>query len=239
MEPIVNETKQRLKRETESLHKRIETTELMRNLMSPSLTSEQYALTLEVWFVWLSIHQANIKRHLPRSFSELISDRLTLLKADLFALNGPNKIDKNQITDKEAEVINRTTESFISNPEHALGAMYVLEGSALGGMVVTKHVKSILGQSTPTHFYQNSLTNSIPADLINKWRHFTKMLDHYVVNQGAPERCQDSDRLNQMCDGAKATFGSLIHTFEQPLHVRSIPFSNVAKPTYQSELSWT
>lgn len=66
----------------------------------------------------------------------------------------------------------------------ALGYMYVIEGSTLGGRVLLKHIKSTLGfdEESGARFF-----SGYGADTGSMWKHFLHILAGYVVATGREE----------------------------------------------------
>ncbi len=120
-----------LKRAMRAEHERVEAAV---PLMCPDLTREQYISTLRrlygvvgAWEVWSSMHA-------PASLRSLIAsrNRCPLLQNDLAYFG---------------ETALRTAGPELALPDDPasfLGAMYVMEGSTLGGQYIARHVESVL-----------------------------------------------------------------------------------------------
>ena len=79
----------------------------------------------------------------------------------------------------------------ISSHESALGALYVLEGSTLGGKIISKRLKEGLGDDIPTNFY-----SSYGPETGRMWKEFVSCLEMPANN---------NDPL-QTAEAAKQTF---------------------------------
>ena len=140
----------RLRAETRAEH---EAVEALVPLLSPGLTRERYREVLGCmyrvvrgWEEWAAIHAP---RHLAACVRE--RRRAALLESDLQYLQYLNK-------DESSAPGTRTTPIFTDgapipegyNDPQAfeaafLGAMYVMEGSTLGGQHIARHVEAVLG----------------------------------------------------------------------------------------------
>jgi heme oxygenase len=106
--------------------------------------------------------------------------RLPSLDADLHALDGP-----------APDTLPAPAAPRLDGPGAALGALYVLEGSTLGGAVIGRHVARLHGAGVPLAYYAGRGRATGPL-----WRAFRERLD------GLPEAEAD------------AAFAAGIATFE-------------------------
>lgn len=125
----------RLKVETAAAHSRMES---LVPLMSPTLEQDRYRMVLRhfygfirSWEVW---SMANVPAELRPMLME--RERSNLLKADLryFGEHLPEFLYMPPARDTKSRAA-------------FLGAMYVIEGSTLGGQHIARHVEDILGLS--------------------------------------------------------------------------------------------
>ena len=65
----------------------------------------------------------------------------------------------------------------LTNPAHLWGCLYVLEGSTLGGVHISKHIHKVLGL-TPEHGC--AFFSSYKSNVGTMWRIFTKDLEAYA-----------------------------------------------------------
>lgn len=123
---------ERLKRETEPDHVRTEET---MNVMSPDLDRTAYIATLQKlygfikgWELWTEqVSATELKQHLcARHRSPLLAADLAFFSAAL-----PDTIYPGPCLSPD-------------NPAEVLGAMYVVEGSTLGGRYIARHVEQVL-----------------------------------------------------------------------------------------------
>ncbi|WP_408082741.1 biliverdin-producing heme oxygenase [Flavobacterium plantiphilum] len=123
----------RLRLSTSALHKQLESLSLSQLIVSPEITVQKYAEYLQI----MEPVVRDIELKVYPVISNLISDinrrkKLSLIREDLKVLG--------------FSITNISTE-FDADFEipFALGIMYVLEGSSLGGRVILKNIENQLG----------------------------------------------------------------------------------------------
>lgn len=121
-----------------------EATEAVMPLMTPGLSLEEYRRVLEALYPVVASWESWAGEHAPVHLLELLErrQRAGLLRADLRLLHG-EAADEAEGVDWAAVVgCDRSQDEF----EAAfVGAMYVMEGSALGGRFIARHVETVLG----------------------------------------------------------------------------------------------
>lgn len=167
----------RLKEETRKLHEEVEQENLARFIMDHSMDPEQYKLLLLQNYVAYRATETEIKNFLP-GFS---GTKHLQLKKDLEDLN---------ITEK---ITAQNTYFECRNTAEALGAAYVVEGSALGGMVIAKNLKQCekLQGIQQQHFFNGDREN------LKDWNSFRKELE---------SRSFSAEEEDQAVQKAKETF---------------------------------
>jgi heme oxygenase len=127
----------RLRAETRAEHESVET---LLPLTGPGLTREIYGDILICLYSIVRTWEEWAAAHAPANLAEMLRERrrTPLLEADLKFLK------------KEARFESRRAElaSILSRPVNEasfLGAMYVMEGSTLGGQYIARHVEEVLG----------------------------------------------------------------------------------------------
>ncbi len=128
---------EQLRNNTASLHKALEQTPISVKLLSANVTAEDYALYLEKLYGFLVVFDELIFPKVQHLFPGTHT-KSHLIEADLIAL-GRNINNKKKIS---KEIISYQFETV----EDAIGGLYVLEGSTLGGMVIHKHLFDKLGE---------------------------------------------------------------------------------------------
>lgn len=83
----------------------------------------------------------------------------------------------------------------ISTPCGFLGAMYVVEGSALGGLIIAKALRQGFGEDVPLRFF-----GGFGKQAASVWREFGRRLDNHVRQHGC---------LEEVISGAKILFEAL------------------------------
>lgn len=154
-----SDLRQRLRTETATAHKDLEN---LLDIMSPSLTAERYTKVLESFARLHSSFEERLTelRTLP-FVDEYLRERRKLpwLAADLAACAlAP-------ASEHEAPDL-----SWIENETDLLGALYVIEGSTLGGQVVSRHLKTIPAITSTRYF------ESYGPDTGRQWQKFVSLL---------------------------------------------------------------
>ncbi|WP_209309937.1 biliverdin-producing heme oxygenase [Salinimicrobium oceani] len=154
---------QRLKEETRELHEQVEGQNLAKLIMNHSMDLETYKLLLLQNFIAYRATETEIKKHLPQFKGE----KHQQLALDL----SPLKISSEIPSENDIFECRSTAE--------ALGAAYVVEGSALGGMVIAKHIPSCDGLKDidPPHFFSGSKSN------LEDWKNFKITLEQYPFTE--------------------------------------------------------
>lgn len=143
----INTIHQELKLQTSDAHKSLDSNALLIELMSPSLNQALYAHILDAMQQWFFIAEKILANQLCE-FLDLayMQGKHALLLQDLNHLKYPctRNVNSNLFAGFE---------SSIDSVYKALGLLYVVEGSTLGGMVIAPRVKKTLGADTATAFY--------------------------------------------------------------------------------------
>lgn len=148
---------EKLREATHALHKEVEKDNLANLIISHKISLEEYKLLLYQNFVAYKITEEEIARHLE----EFNGTKHKQIKKDL------ENLDINTsgiILDQNLFKCNNRAEAF--------GAAYVVEGSALGGMMISKEVFNCSGLNSIKihHFFNGDRQN------IKDWRNFTRLL---------------------------------------------------------------
>ncbi|NGM19595.1 biliverdin-producing heme oxygenase [Roseomonas stagni] len=130
----------RLRQETRAEHERIEANSRFSRLMAPDLTMAEYRLLV----ARLHGHHAPLEAALEAMAHRLPAclalhrrlNRRVALADDLVALG---------FTPADIAALPRCEALAIRSVEQALGALYVLEGSTLGGQLIARHLRATLG----------------------------------------------------------------------------------------------
>ncbi len=147
----------KLREATEDLHREIEKDNLAALIVSNEISIEEYKLLLLQNYIAYAITEPSIAKYLDH-YKIHKTPRLLL---DLEHLGISSTLPV------------KARESFrIVNRAEALGAAYVVEGSALGGMVIAKQIKNCpaLLEIQDHYFFNGNRKN------INSWNAFSKFV---------------------------------------------------------------
>lgn len=156
------------------------------DLLDESMTKSGYTKVLEKFYGFYVPFENEIKKlGLELNLSE--RSKVKLLENDLKALGlDPRKLPL-------AKNLPPLTSS-----EEAYGAMYVLEGSTLGGMVLTKHFGKKFNLD---HLNGLSFFNSYGDQTMPMWREFSRFLEQ--------KASENQWNHSEIISNAKKTFDSL------------------------------
>ncbi|MCL6218861.1 biliverdin-producing heme oxygenase [Zunongwangia pacifica] len=150
---------QTLREQTSALHKEIEKDNTAGLIMDHSITMSEYKLLLLQNYLAYKIVEDEIKRFQPQ-FSTDKSERLA---EDLILLN----------VDFEAPIASFKGDFHCNDEIEALGAAYVLEGSAMGGMLIARELQDCtnLASIAKHHFFNGDRKN------VQGWKEFMKKVN--------------------------------------------------------------
>ncbi|MEW6551120.1 MAG: biliverdin-producing heme oxygenase [Campylobacterota bacterium] len=177
----------RLKEETKPFHDLLESQTLPKKLYTLTITKEEYIRYLEIF---LMIHTSiedelmkynqwesfgiDVKRYLRR---ELLIQDLSLLGVD--------------------DLLTTTQTLKINDFETALGYLYVLTGSTMGGMILSKKVSEVFANTSYEN--ANSYFSAFGADTQRMFMEFMKLLEIYVASLS-------EDKKTSIINGAKECY---------------------------------
>lgn len=182
-----------LRKATATLHAQLETTPLSKALLSDDVSLEDYTNYLKkMWDVIAFCEQVVFPRieHIIPDINERI--KLPLIERDLDQLNS------DQYSSNTYHPFNNTVTT-----DFALGYMYVIEGSTLGGRVILKHLHAKLGISENN---SGSFFAGYGALTGSAWKSFLQSLQLYVGNTTGGD---------EVIEGAKHAFSSIYDYFLQ------------------------
>lgn len=168
---------QRLKEVTRELHKQVEAQNLAKQIMDHSIALETYKLLLLQNFIAYQATETAVKQFLPWYSGK----KHKQLQQDLDRLGVPVEIPS-------------STDSFECHSKaEALGAAYVVEGSALGGMLIAKNLQKCEGLASVDkhHFFNGDKEN------LKDWHSFKTVLEQYDFSEAEE---------NEALEKAKNTF---------------------------------
>ncbi|MFS0838507.1 biliverdin-producing heme oxygenase [Paenibacillus sp. 1P03SA] len=178
----------RLREETASFHDRIEQNAYAKAIMDKSLTLETYKAYLEKFYGFI-LPSEKALGELPewevRGFDIESRRKAPLLESDLEQLG----LTKGQI----GELPLCASLPDVSTLPRALGYLYVLEGSTLGGQLITKQLKAVLSVDPEVN---GRYFSSYGTDVRTKWTEFREFLLENVKEE----------EQDQVVAAAKETF---------------------------------
>jgi heme oxygenase len=124
----------RLRRETAALHQDVEREV---DLLSPTLSTQRYIRILQAFHVFFIPWESALDAYCPASFVETWrgQKRAHQLEHDLRTLHSTEETVPS-VTVKPPD---------LSDLGHWLGALYVIEGSTLGGQIISRHLETHFG----------------------------------------------------------------------------------------------
>ena len=142
-----------LREETAELHRELEKENLANKIMDHSITLDEYRSLLFQNFIAYKSAENEISKFLPSK-----AEKTEKLKADLKGLG---------ITD-----FNFDLDFSCENEAEAIGAAYVVEGSAMGGMLIGKEIKNCeaLKELPEQQFFSGN------RESMKGWNEFLKFL---------------------------------------------------------------
>lgn len=177
---------QKLRIQTAPYHKSLEKAGLSAKLMDSVLTIESYKTILKCFYGFIMPAEENYYDKQIDKFAHLQDyKRGSLLRRDLLFLG---------LSESDVLKLPLYSEILCKNTNIAIGCIYVLEGSKLGGQTISKHVKEKLNflSDEGTLFFNAHGHQTGPI-----WKAFIDSLCDYAVTN----KCEDDIIL-----GAKQTF---------------------------------
>lgn len=155
-----------LRNATQRLHEELEKGNLARQIISHEISLEAYKLLLLQNYIAYKITEAEISKYIPTYNSE---------KSEQLAKDLKN-LDVDTSLSEEFQ-----NEFSVNSYEEALGAAYVVLGSALGGVYISKEITNCpeLATIAKPHFFNGE------RDGVKSWNKFVKELkaDNFNENQ--------------------------------------------------------
>lgn len=162
-----------LKEATKTSHADLE--KMMIGRIRSTRTRSDYVRLLELFYGFFKPVEEKIEAHIDRGY---ITDYDTRRKSDaiLSDIGGSQEIADIRLC-QDLPLIDGTPAS--------LGAMYVLEGSTLGGKFISKMLSDNMGDQSPSTF---SFFNSYGEFIQPKWAAFKEKLNNYAAGQSQEEQ---------------------------------------------------
>jgi heme oxygenase len=184
----------RLREETASNHEQIENNPYAKAIMNQTLSLEQYIVYLEKFYGFIKPAERVIAQltgwgEIGASLRERAKS--PLLESDLLALGR---------TQEEVAQLPECTElPELYSTAQALGYLYVIEGSTMGGQMITKQVRKFLPEAE-TEGKGTQYFNAYGTETRAKWAEFRELVEQSVTSDEA---------ALQTVEAAKRTFTTL------------------------------
>lgn len=182
---------QDLREKTSAQHRQLESHPLLHQLTSGQLSTGVYNTILQKFYGFFSPLEELISQYSPEDYLEDYQERR---KAQLL-LQDLNKIDNDHFSQQLPDICDDLPN--ITNTDGAMGALYVMEGSTLGGQMISRHVEKTLGftPSNGTAFFYG-----YGKDTGKRWKKFQQAMQQYTSRQPTH---------TQLITGAQHTFSKL------------------------------
>ena len=184
-----------IKKSTAELHANLESQELLSAIMTPGVTNTQYCLYLVLMKKIEEAYERDIVAPLADHFPGIEQRKASKLIAD--DLSNIGSILPKSFTLKDFDI----PAEKISKP-FAMGFMYVMEGSKLGGKVIYKHIQRTLGYSAKSGA---KFIADDGVDTFGLWKEFLLKFSNYATEAGCEE---------EAIQGAEYAFSSIRDFFE-------------------------
>jgi len=177
---------------TQEWHQKLEDLELSRSILRDDIRMEDYTRYLSAMYGYVQPFEAQAFEQLRAQLPDIAERRKAhLLEADLRILG----LSEAQIETLPKAAIELDTQA------QRMGAMYVMEGSTLGGMVIAKHIHKTLGldpQNGASFFQPYGQTLSA------RWKSFLAAFTDYTLSEQAEQ---------EVITAATDTFKGIYHWF--------------------------
>ena len=191
-----------LKTATEAEHRALEATELSQLVMSPALTLDNYLKVLYAFYGAFLPIEKKIDQGLQRDSVDLNSpNRAALAADDIRFLSG--RFDEGMVLNYDWNHNGMPSNDTLPSLPVTLGMLYVLEGSKLGGRLISRQLSRTLGISP------DEGGRFFGTGEIEDWRKFQQYCTNYVQ--------QHPDQASIVIESAKNTFKSIKGYFERVL----------------------
>ncbi|WP_458119970.1 biliverdin-producing heme oxygenase [Paenibacillus sp. Z6-24] len=166
---------ERLRQDTAEAHQQIENNAYAKSMMDKSMTLPEYVSYLKLFYGFLKpLEQQAVQTGLPQQlgFDMDIRGKSTLLEQDLLHLG---------VTHEQLEQLPLCIQlPDLSTPPRMIGCFYVIEGSTLGGQIITKQLMKFLPVEPGAGI---SYFNGYGQDTREQWLAFRQM----ILDIGASE----------------------------------------------------
>jgi len=183
-----------LRTATSQSHINLEALPISASIMNPEVTNSEYALYLRLMYDVVKDAEDNIFPAVASVITDLEErNKAYLLEKDLKALGN--------FTENSSKPVSGS----LNNPSmaFALGIMYVIEGSSLGGRVILKNINAALG-----HDIENGAAyfGGYGGQTGSYWKNFLGMLTEYET---------ENNNADEIIAGADYAFNAISRHFSE------------------------
>ena len=173
---------QQLRSKTANSHQLIEQNSISQSLMSQGVTVTQYARYLKNMYGFVYGFEKIVFPLLKHYELLQLEDRRKshLIQADLVLLN---------YTAVQPYINDELFSTHYQTAAAALGGMYVLEGSTLGGQIINKHLSKVLGNSVAG---KTTYLMAYTGQTGSMWKNFLQLLCETGATTGNEDEIIDS-----------------------------------------------
>jgi heme oxygenase (biliverdin-IX-beta and delta-forming) len=164
---------EKLRSRTKEVHRRLEENSVLSKITQPSFSLSDYIFLLEKFYAFIQPAE-QLVFGMPE-LSEIVPEferrrKAELLISDLRYLSGSKVVPA--IRDSSISAV-------INSIPQALGYLYVLEGSTLGGKIISENLKNFLGIEKDSG---GKYFNNYSEERGNMWKSFVGMLNSQNLN---------------------------------------------------------
>jgi heme oxygenase len=181
---------------TSQSHTNLEALPVSVSIMNPNVSNEEYALYLTLMHDIVKDAEENIFPVAKAVLPELdVHPKAHFIEADLNTLGAVKKTSYSPLSSKiDVDTI---------SPAFALGVMYVIEGSSLGGRVILKNITGALNHTAESGA---SYFAGYGGQTGSHWKSFLENLTGYEAK---------TDSQNDIIKGADFAFNAIASHFKQ------------------------
>lgn len=133
-----------LKTETKPFHDAIEHNPFMQKIEHHTFTKEDYIALLKIFYALHCTLESQLEEYEELEMAK--RERCSSLRADLLALGvDEHDLKRERLSDLSLQ---------IDTLSKAYGALYIIEGSRMGGLFLTKLFRSLLGEEIPVSYFE-------------------------------------------------------------------------------------
>lgn len=182
-----------LRQATAAQHKQLEATNISANLLRADVSKEMYMNYLAHMQGVIAFAEQQVYPTLAHLFADMPS------RQKLAAINSDMDVLAQQVPLPQSKPLNSGMKD--RGVATAMGYMYVIEGSTLGGRILLKHIKNTLGydEQAGARFF-----SGYGAETGTLWKSFLAVLTSYAVREGQEE---------EVIKGANQAFAAIENHF--------------------------